>query len=609
MNKISKSLPEKKVFHVKLKIMMALLFILYCVVALKTVQIIEDEKYMSYKKYRKYYLVKKNIDIKTREGKLLTKNTETKDMFLNPKYIEKSKINLFFNLIENKLNRKISQIEKIRIKREIYSKNRVKVLEDLRSEEIKKIKNTYRIMKRIKFLKYFYSNNGKKYLYGPEFEDSNINKRRYSKDSKIFEPFLGFKNEKTNMHFGIEAYIDKQNTQTRLEIYNKSKRGVILNTTELLRNKIDKLDNITYNLTLEYGLQKRIDRVIKEENERIGAKNILISVVKVKTGEIISLNQYLNFDPNNIKKEDNKKMKDYYTNYSYEVGSVMKPITLSILLETGAVSSLEEKIKTDNGVMYIGRKKITDEHPEEEMSIKEIISHSSNVGIARLSLRLNNNEYYKGLYKYKVFNKKNKLETVFNQQYYFPNRLKKALEKNKMIQRATTSYGYGYRITPYILQRIYNMFANDGMYLDFNIIRKRIKKSSKLMTKGTANKIKKTLRAVVLEGTGKAANLNNFKVYGKTGTSHIVSSGKYEKKYNSTFVGFVEGGNGEKYNILVLVVEPKYKYHFASLSAVPIFKKVVKELFYLNKIKMIAIKNSLVSKNNKIDYNKEKKGS
>jgi len=85
----------------------------------------------------------------------------------------------------------------------------------------------------------------------------------------------------------------------------------------------------------------------------------------------------------------------------------------------------------------------------------------------------------------------------------------------------------------------------------------------------------KILRKVVTRGTGKRANLKGIFIAGKTGTAHISKKGAYQNIYNSTFVGFANEIKGnKKFTIGVLVIDPKKNY-FASLSAVPIFKKIV----------------------------------
>ena len=89
----------------------------------------------------------------------------------------------------------------------------------------------------------------------------------------------------------------------------------------------------------------------------------------------------------------------------------------------------------------------------------------------------------------------------------------------------------------------------------------------------TAAKMKKILIKTVNKGTGKKAITKGIIVGGKTGTAHIVEKGKYVHKYNTAFMGFANDTK-RNYSIGVIVVQP-IKNHFASQTAVPVFKQVV----------------------------------
>jgi len=85
--------------------------------------------------------------------------------------------------------------------------------------------------------------------------------------------------------------------------------------------------------------------------------------------------------------------------------------------------------------------------------------------------------------------------------------------------------------------------------------------------------MKKILVKTVNEGTGKKTRTKGLVNGGKTGTAHIVEKGKYVKKYNTAFIGFV---NDENVNLTMgaVVIQPK-KSQFAAQTAVPVFKKAI----------------------------------
>jgi len=591
MQKLKKELPQTKIFNIKFKIIIIFVLLLFVIGYVRMFNIASDESYIVLKKYKTLKI--NNIDtvIKSRDNKILAMPETARDLYLNTKYIDKNKIKLFLTIIENNTDLSFTTDERQRIYEEIKTKKRLSISKGLNKETISQIKRTYPLIKRIKFLKYFTTSAGKKYLYGPEFDKTTRSSRKYSLDNNLYQPYLGLVDSENKGLFGVEKYLNKYD-KNEINILKKTRSGINLYSKKEVksRKKLKKEPGKEIKLTLERDFQKRLQEIIVEKNKIYEAENILVSVVEVESGEIIGLSQLLNFDASDIKLGDELKMKDYYTNYRYEVGSVIKPITLAIALDEGLVKDLDEVIDTSNGYMYIGRKKITDEHPSKEMTAKEVIAQSSNVGISRIALRMNDGEFLKGLEKLWIFKNDNTLAIAGNNsQYYMREKVKKAINKNKLIQRATTSYGYGFMITPYNLQRMYNAIFNNGKIIDFKIVEGSGEgiQGDPVFKKETLSRIEESLISVVEDGTGKAAKLKGFKIYGKTGTSHIASSsGKYENKYHSTFIGAVEGKNGKKYNILVTVVKPKREYRFASKSAAPIFKKVVKELFYKNKIKI-----------------------
>jgi cell division protein FtsI (penicillin-binding protein 3) len=95
--------------------------------------------------------------------------------------------------------------------------------------------------------------------------------------------------------------------------------------------------------------------------------------------------------------------------------------------------------------------------------------------------------------------------------------------------------------------------------------------------KRTAKQVHEILKQVVTRGTGKKAQYPGLEIGGKTGTAHIAKHGRYVREYHSSFYGFANDKLGHKYTIGVLVIRAKkWRKYFASQSAVPTFKNVVR---------------------------------
>ena len=101
--------------------------------------------------------------------------------------------------------------------------------------------------------------------------------------------------------------------------------------------------------------------------------------------------------------------------------------------------------------------------------------------------------------------------------------------------------------------------------------------------------MKEMLIRTVEKGTGKKTQIDGLEIGGKTGTANVVEQGKYQRKYMSSFFGFVNDKE-HRYTVGVTVNDPvsrgeNWYYYYASNSAVPVFKEVVKILIKLDYLK------------------------
>ena len=113
----------------------------------------------------------------------------------------------------------------------------------------------------------------------------------------------------------------------------------------------------------------------------------------------------------------------------------------------------------------------------------------------------------------------------------------------------------------------------------------QIKQPIQVIKSKTAKFIKELLIKTVKIGTGRGTNIDGLEIGGKTGTSQIARGGKYRKRYISSFFGFANDEDS-KYTIGVTVFEPSYKYHYASQSAVVVFRDVVDVLTKLEYLEL-----------------------
>lgn len=353
---------------------------------------------------------------------------------------------------------------------------------------------------------------------------------------------------------------------------------IILNKDSYTKTAINGLN---LKLTIPVSLQIKMEKMLDEMKIKLRAKQVMLGIMDISNSHMITLASSNRFLPKKIRRSDYPFLRTSMIEYSFEPGSVIKPITFALLLDKKLINPYE-LVNGHNGRFKIGRKTITDEHKFAWLSAENVIVHSSNIGIAQLAQKMSGYEFYQGLEKFQ-FGVKSTPDLANERVGSIPS----AQRLENEIYKATCSYGYGIRVNLMQLLRAYSVFNNDGILLTPRLVSGFIDRNNKLIPllpeeelqvirSSTANRVKSILIKTVQKGTGKKTIIDGLEIGGKTGTAHIVEKGKYVKKYNTAFIGFANDKK-KKYTIGVIVIQPKSS-QFASQTSVPTFKKAVEIL-------------------------------
>lgn len=333
-------------------------------------------------------------------------------------------------------------------------------------------------------------------------------------------------------------------------------------------------------LTIPVSLQIRTEKIIDTMKRYLRADEIMAVIMHSRSGELLSLASSNRFLPTHIRKKDYSALNTGVLEYSFEPGSVIKPLVFSILLEHGKVNPYDI-VNGHGGRFKMGRKVITDEHKYDWLSAENVIVHSSNIGIAQLAQKLDGAEFVEGLKNFGLT-----LPTGMELPYEKRGTMPSVRQLNAEIYKATAAYGYGLRVNLMQLIKAYNVFNNAGKTVTPTAVKRLIDPDTgesitpereegwQVLSPGTAERMKKILIKTVQEGTGVGTITPGLEIGGKTGTAHIAEGGRYVNKYNTSFLGFANDYEGHHYTIGVTVIKPK-KYHFASLTAVAVYKKII----------------------------------
>ena len=319
-----------------------------------------------------------------------------------------------------------------------------------------------------------------------------------------------------------------------------------------------------------FAYQKLRDAVV---NNRAQAGSIV--VLDANTGEVLALANYPSYNPEKRLNLTGSQLRNRALTDTFEPGSVMKPFTIGLALESGRVKA-STVIDTAPGSVTITGATIRDSHPHGALTVEQVIQVSSNVGTTKIAMQLPASEMWE-TFSGAGFGQKPQIE--------FPGAVPGKLRPYKTwrpIEQATASYGYGLSASLFQMVRSYTVFSHDGQ-----IIRATLLKNDEpavgipVFSADTAARVRKMLQmAAGPGGTGPKAQTAGYSVGGKSGTAYKQMGKGYgsegNRKYRSWFVGMAPV---DKPRIIVGVMldEPSAGKYYGGEVAAPVFSETVQQ--------------------------------
>jgi cell division protein FtsI/penicillin-binding protein 2 len=339
-------------------------------------------------------------------------------------------------------------------------------------------------------------------------------------------------------------------------------------------------------LTIDKTYQAVVEEELKDGLQKYGGSSAVGIIMDPNNGQILALANAGDYDPNEYWKFSDSLRRDRAVTDTYEPGSTFKTFTMASLLDENKCN-LNEQVYAENGKYKFKNVNITDSHRSQWLTVRGVLEQSSNIGMAKLSQRIDDDSFYKYLRGFGFGN-----VTSIN----LPGEVKGTLRKPNEwgeVSKSFISFGYGITVTPIQLITAYSAIVNGGMLYQPQIIEKEVKRDGQtifqsspvkvrqVISEATSKRMRDLLVGVVKNGTGTNAQLESVSVGGKTGTSQKLVNGKYSKQdYNSSFVGFFPA-DAPKIVCLVLVNSPENG-RYGGLVAAPIFKNIAQRIVNAN---------------------------
>ena len=321
-------------------------------------------------------------------------------------------------------------------------------------------------------------------------------------------------------------------------------------------------------LSIDLRLQYLAYRELKSAVQHLKARSGSVVVLDVATGEVLVMVNQPSYNPNNRTSLDLASVRNRALTDVFEPGSTVKPFTVGVALKTGRYTP-ESTIDTAPGFVRVDGFTVFDPGNRGVISLGEIISHSSQVGISKLALTLNEYEV-RDMFEALGFGRGVSSGFPGESAGYLPN-----YRRWKNIDRATFAYGYGLTVTPVQLAAAYLAVASGGLKRDISLVQGMQGQTHRVFSREIADQIKTMLAAVVTEGTGAKAAVHGYKVAGKTGTVRKIGKDGYQDtQHLAFFVGMAPLENPRLVG-LVLIDEPGVDQSGGGEIAAPIFSRIM----------------------------------
>ena len=404
---------------------------------------------------------------------------------------------------------------------------------------------------------------------------SENSSREYLYDNLLCQ-ILGYCNSDGDGQSGLEAFYNK---------YLSGVDGVLVAETDNAGRQLEgtsvsyipSIAGFNLSTTIDYNIQVIVERVLADLTNEQNPKSATAIVMDPKTGEILALGITPSFDLNNVPRDDIEKLMQLSRNSaiqdSYEPGSTFKIITGAIAMQLGIIN--ENSYFYCPGYRIVNGVKINcaRHSGHGSQSLEQGFMNSCNCVFMDIVLKIGLDRFYNELKRFSI-------GSTLPIDFFSPSSgilMDKSLVTSSDLARM--GFGQSIAVSPLQLISAVSGIVNDGLFMRPHFIKEitdneqnivYIQNSSvysRVVSVDVSKRIKKMLESVVAKGGGKKAQIDGYKIGGKTGTAQKYENGKIaEGKYIASFIGILPADNPE-YVVLVIADEPQGSYYGATAAA------------------------------------------
>jgi stage V sporulation protein D (sporulation-specific penicillin-binding protein) len=385
----------------------------------------------------------------------------------------------------------------------------------------------------------------------------------------------GYDDSGTNIEgrYGLEKYYDDNLNRSNGDMYVNTFAEIF---STIKNNFIDQsareADIVT---SIDPEVQGYVEKEIAATNNKWHSKTTGAIIIDPNTGDIYAMASYPTFNPNDFKNEtDVGVFGDPLVSNAYEMGSIIKPLTMAVGLDTGVVTSASTY--NDTGFLKVDGSTIHnyDGKARGVINMQQVLNQSLNVGASYVATQIGKKDFLKYFQAYGIGS-----ETGID----LPNEaagnisnLLNNLNNTKQVEYDTASFGQGISMTPIITTSALSVLANGGKLIIPHVVTeinykvglpKNIDYASEakqVLKKSTSEEISRMLVGVVDTALAHGARkMDHYSIAAKTGTAQIArpaseGGGYYPDKYLHSFFGYFPAYN-PRFLVFIYTFEPADK--------------------------------------------------
>jgi cell division protein FtsI (penicillin-binding protein 3) len=344
------------------------------------------------------------------------------------------------------------------------------------------------------------------------------------------------------------------------------------------------VDGGTITLTIDSNLQWFAQQTLAKQAQAVGADWGTAMVVRVSDGHIMADADYPSVDPNdrNSVGVDALGARSFTT--PYEPGSIMKPATVSGLVDAGLVTAatpVDVPGRFTDGLPAGSYIKDAFPHGDMHMTVAGVIMNSSNIGIAELTKLQSEKDRYANLIKFGLGSKTSvgflgeAAGTV------------KTPQEVDSITTVTQQFGQGMTATSAQVASLYQTIGNDGKKVPLTLVASCTASdgtvtypttgaTTQVVKASTAQSVRQMMETVTTQGSLRTLiNIPGYRIAAKSGTAQVADGNGYGKDYIVSVAGLIPADKPQ-YAVIVTLAKPDTIK--TSAAAAPAYATIMKQV-------------------------------